>query len=157
MTWVIPMNTATAPGTAPQVLREHASIHAWLEDFAAAVRGVDYDAGRELFDPDAVGFGTFARMAVGREKLIEAQWRKIWGCTRGFRFLSDEAVIQVEGNTAWIAAPWHSEGRDEHGRWFDRHGRTTLILRRRDGRWFCVHSHYSRVPTPNINGAATPA
>lgn len=132
-------------------------IHRWLERFAAAVRAADYDAGRELFHPDAIGFGTFTRMAVGRENLIDSQWRKIWGCTRGFRFLLDDAVIQIEGDIAWIAAPWYSQGRDETGQWFDRHGRTTLILRHHAGRWLCVHSHYSRVPTPALNTNATPA
>ena len=133
------------------------AIHHWLERFAAAVRAADYDAGRALFHPDAVGFGTFTRMAIGRENLIESQWRNIWGCTRGFRFLLDEAVIQIEGDIAWVATPWHSQGRDEAGQWFDRHGRTTLILRRQGDRWLCVHSHYSRVPTPVLNGNATPA
>ena len=131
------------------------------EAFAKAVRDVDYDAGREMFHPDAVGFGTFARMAVGRENLINEQWRKIWGCTRGFRFLTedDDAVVHVENDSAWVATMWHSEGRDEHGQWFDRHGRTTLLLRRdpTSGRWLCVHSHYSRIPTPKIAAGATPA
>lgn len=151
----------TTSGNTPAVKDESPDrlngIHRWLERFSAAVRAADYDAGRALFDPDAIGFGTFTRMAIGRENLIDAQWRKIWGCTRGFRFLLDDAVIQIEGDIAWIAAPWHSQGRDETGQWFDRHGRTTLILRHRDREWLCVHSHYSRVPAPILNGNATPA
>ena len=130
------------------------AITRWLSDFAAAVRGVDYEAGRAMFDPDAVGFGTFARMEIGRDNLVENQWKKIWGCTRGFVFFVDQAHVSVQGDLAWIATPWHSQGRDQHGGWFDRHGRATLVLRREHagGAWRCVHSHYSAVPIPRSNG-----
>ena len=154
--------TTIAPSVAPSVpsrLSPQDEVMRWLEVFAGCVRAVDYDTAREMFDEDVVGFGTFARMLVGRENLIEGQWRNIWGCTRGFRFILDEAHVDVSGDMAWVAAPWHSEGRDASGQWFDRHGRCTLVLRNRGGgRWLCVHSHYSRRPEPksNANGA-TPA
>jgi ketosteroid isomerase-like protein len=153
------MTTAAAqpPHVRDDVRDRIAAVHRWLDDFAAAVRAVDYDAGRALFDPAVVAFGTFARMEIGRDNLVDGQWRKIWGCTRGFRFVLDQAHVNVEGDIAWVAAPWHSQGRDESGQWFDRHGRTTLILSRRDGKWLCVHSHYSRIPEPKSNGTATPA
>ena len=132
----------------------------WLETFAACVRGVDYDGARVMFDLDVVGFGTFAGMLIGRENLIEGQWKNIWGCTRGFRFLLDDAHAQVsgDGEMAFIATPWVSQGRDAAGQWFDRHGRCTLVLRKTGDHWRCVHSHYSRVPRPeNVGGGATPA
>jgi ketosteroid isomerase-like protein len=152
--------TSADPTTSPNVSRfVELEVRRWLDRFAAAVRAVDYDSARAMFDEDVVGFGTFARMLVGRENLIAGQWKNIWGCTRGFRFLMDEAHISVSGELAWVATPWISQGRDEHGKWFDRHGRSTLILRQRgDGKWLCVHSHYSRQPTPNrAAGDATPA
>ena len=73
-------------------------------------------------------------MVVGRDNLVEDQWKKIWGCTRGFHFLLEQARLEVESEFAWVATPWTSQGRDEAGQWFDRHGRATLLLRRgRDG------------------------
>ena len=153
------MRTATASRTAVPSPSANLEIRRWLEDFAACVRAVDYDAARSMFDEDVVGFGTFARMLVGRENLIAGQWKNIWGCTRGFRFLLDEAHIDASGEMAWVASPWISQGRDEQGQWFDRHGRCTLVLRNRGGgKWVCVHSHYSRQPTPlNVATGATPA
>ena len=161
------MTTATAdrvvPSSVPAASASSAKqeVRRWLEDFAACVRTVDYDTARHMFDEDVVGFGTFARMLVGRENLIDGQWRNIWGTTRGFRFILDEAVIDApsSGDMAWVATPWHSQGREENGGWFDRHGRCTLVLRRHGpGAWRCVHSHYSRLPTPKqVVAGATPA
>lgn len=36
-------------------------MRTWLEEFAAAVRERDYERGRAMFAPEAVGFGTVAR------------------------------------------------------------------------------------------------
>jgi ketosteroid isomerase-like protein len=155
------MPTTATPPVFTAKLSPQQQVALWLEEFAACVRAVDYDTAREMFDEDVVGFGTFARMLVGRENLIDGQWRNIWGCTRGFRFIDDETRIDVDsmGELAWVAAPWHSQGRDETGHWFDRHGRCTLVLRKRGGgRWLCVHSHYSRRPEPKSSaGGVTPA
>ncbi len=129
----------------------------WLERFAECVRAVDYESAAGMFDEDVVSFGTFARMLIGRDELVEGQWKNIWACTRSFGFLLDEAHIEVSGELAWIAVPWTSQGRDEHGRWYDRPGRCTLVLRRRAQRWLCVHSHHSRQPAPRKLGQATPA
>ncbi len=129
----------------------------WLDQFAAAVRAVDFDAGRALFDADVVSFGTFARMVFGIDQLIDGQWKHLWGCTRSFQFSLNEAHVEVTGDLAWAALPWASQGRDAAGRWYDRAGRCTLVLRCRSERWLCVHSHFSRVPEPRISGNATPA
>ena len=148
------MKTAAAPSIHPS--DSDPGPRAWLERFAAAVRGMDYQTGREMFDDNVVAFGTLARMVSGLDPLIEQQWQKIWGCTRGFHFLLDEAHIQTDGDVTWIATPWQSQGRDDTGHWFDRRGRCTLILHRKGGRWLCVHSHYSREPIPKTTGG-TPA
>jgi ketosteroid isomerase-like protein len=149
------MTAATSKSSAQE-------IRCWLETFAQCVREVDYDRAREMFDLDVVGFGTFAAMLIGREALIEGQWKNIWGCTRGFRFLLDAAHADVssDGDMAFVASPWVSQGRDAAGNWYDRLGRCTLVLRKRtrDGAWLCIHSHYSRQPAPEKVGAGvTPA
>lgn len=157
-------DTPVAPRTPTSItLRPFAhEIHDWLETFAACVRDVDYDRARPMFDVDVVGFGTFAAMLIGREALIDGQWRNIWGCTRGFHFLLESAHIDVSsaGDTAFVATPWMSQGRDAAGHWYDRLGRCTLVLRKRhrDGAWLCVHSHYSRQPHPEkVGPGVTPA
>jgi ketosteroid isomerase-like protein len=180
-------SSPSSPSPSPSPIARRAvpdDLRGWLEAFAACVRDVDYDRARAMFDPDVVGFGTFATVLVGRDALVDGQWRNIWGCTRGFRFLLDDAdnagidgtrvEVSQFGDMAFVATRWQSEGRDAHGNWFDRLGRCTLVLRKRGGggggaSWLCVHSHYSRQPTPaasaggaggagaGAGGGATPA
>ena len=126
-----------------------AEIRRWLEEFSAAVRAVDYDRGATMFAPEVIGFGTFAGMLVGRDNLIAGQWRNIWGVTRGFTFRLDDLHGGIEGDLAWVAVPWDSQGQRADGAWYDRPGRATFVLTRREGRWLAIHSHLSLYPTPS--------
>lgn len=130
---------------------QSAEIRAWLDAFSAAVRAVDYECGMTMFAPEAVGFGTYAGMVHGLDRLVGDQWMRIWGVTRGFTFRLDEMVGGVSGDQAWVAVPWDSEGRDPGGKWSARPGRATIVLQRRGGRWLAVHSHFSLYP-PTARG-----
>ena len=126
-----------------------AEIRRWLEEFSAAVRAVDYDRGATMFAPEVIGFGTFAGMLVGRDNLIAGQWKNIWGVTRGFTFRLDDLHGGVDGDLAWVAVPWDSQGRRASGERYDRPGRATFVLARREGGWLAIHSHLSLYPTPS--------
>ncbi len=129
------------------VFGDNQSIHLWLEEFASAVRAVDYRRGMRLFAPDVLAFGTRNERLVGLEMLVERQWKQIWGVTSGFRFDSDRVVCGRSGLTAWAAAPWESQGRRANGATFERRGRATFVLEDRDGCWLAVHSHLSMNPS----------
>ncbi len=118
----------------------------WLSTFEAACRGRDFAAGRRLFAPDAVAFGTFATAVHGLDNIEREQWRQIWPRIRDFRFAELPAVTAAEGS-AWIAATWSSGAAAPDGQPFTRHGRATFVLARREGRWLAVHSHVSLLPT----------
>jgi ketosteroid isomerase-like protein len=118
----------------------------WLREFEAACRGRDFDTGRRMFAPDAVAFGTYATAVRGLENIEREQWRNVWPRIRGFRF-EERPAIQTAGDAAWIAAEWSSEATGPDGRPFRRPGRGTFVLARRDGRWLCVHSHVSLLPS----------
>jgi ketosteroid isomerase-like protein len=118
----------------------------WLTTFEAACRGRDFEAGRRLFAPDAVAFGTYATAVHGLDNIEREQWRQIWPRIRDFRFGAGPTVAGA-GEAAWIAATWSSGATAADGRPFTRHGRATFNLARRDGRWVAVHSHVSLLPT----------
>ncbi|HET9017413.1 MAG TPA: nuclear transport factor 2 family protein [Thermomicrobiaceae bacterium] len=122
------------------------AIRRWLEEFAGAVRDVDYARGATMVAPEVVGFGTHGGVLVGRDALVAGQWRNVWGVTRGFTFRLDDLRGEVVGERAWVAVPWDSQGRDDQGAWYDRPGRATIVLERRDGRWLAVHTHFSLYP-----------
>ena len=118
----------------------------WLATFEAACRGQDFAAGRRLFAPDAVAFGTYATAVHGLDNIEREQWRQIWPRIREFS-LDRNATVRTAGDAAWIAAGWSSEAIAPDGRPFRRLGRATFVLERRDGRWLAVHSHVSLLPS----------
>ena len=122
------------------------SIRDWLSEFSAVVRARDFPAGRRFFADDAVAFGTWARAVSGFPPIEEQQWRQVWPRIRDFRFDADP-VIRVGGDFAWIATTWTSLASGPDGRTFERPGRATFVLGRCDGRWVCVHSHLSLLPS----------
>jgi len=118
----------------------------WLSTFEAACRGQDFAAGRRLFAPDAVAFGTYATAVHGLDNIEREQWRQIWPRIRDFT-LDRNASVRAAGDAAWIAAGWSSEATAPDGRPFRRPGRATFVLERRGGRWLAVHSHVSLLPS----------
>ncbi len=118
----------------------------WLRTFEAACRGRDFAAGRRLFAPEAVAFGTYATAVHGLDNIEREQWRQIWPRIRDFRF-EEHPTATGAGDSAWIAAIWSSEATAADGQSFTRHGRATFNLARREGRWLAVHSHVSLLPS----------
>ena len=118
----------------------------WLREFEAACRGRDFDTGRRMFADDAVAFGTYATAVRGLDNIEREQWRNVWPRISEFRF-EPRPAIHAAGDAAWIAAEWSSEATGPDGRPFRRPGRGTFVLARHDGRWLCVHSHVSLLPS----------
>src|SRR5262249_20962418 len=121
-------------------------VRAWLAEFEGACRLRDFAAGRRMFAPHAVAFGTWARAVRGLDNIEREQWRNVWPRIREFRFEARPSV-HTAGDSAWIAAEWSSEATGSDGQPFRRPRRATFVLARRDGRWLCVHSHVSLLPS----------
>ena len=121
-------------------------VQTWLSEFEAAVRARDFETGRRMFADDALAFGTWARAVRGLANVEREQWQNVWPRIRGFHF-EDGPTIRAAGDLAWIAAEWSTEATGPDGRPFQRPGRGSFVLARRDGRWQCVHSHFSLLPT----------
>jgi len=122
-------------------------IRAWLRQWQAAVRAVDFAAGRAMCAPEMLAFGTRAEMVEGVDDVMAQQWRHIWPTIRDFTVDVDAARGAVLGDRAWVAAPWDSRGTRADGSAFRRPGRLTIVLARRDGRWLATHTHFSLSPT----------
>ena len=126
------------------------SVAAWLEAFAAAVRSRDFAAGRRLFGPDAIGFGTRLDCAEGLEALVSGQWGAVWPMTEGFEFDPPTIAIRVspDAQLACVHALWHSRAIPSAGS-EPRSGRATLLLARDsvDTGWKALHTHFSRMPS----------
>ena len=123
-------------------------LRAWLRDWQARVRGVDFEGGRKMCAPEIVAFGTVTPMAEGIERVMDAQWHKVWGNIREFTVHDAQARGAIIGDQAWVATTWDSLGVKPDGSTFRRPGRCTVALVRRDGRWLATHTHFSLFPQP---------
>ena len=136
-----------ASDTAVTVEDPRDAVAEWFEKMSLYCSSVDYDSARPLFDPDVAAFGTYADEITGLERLQREQWEQVWPRTSGFRVLMDSVRAAGDARFAWGLATWTSTGYTDDGRAFDRPGRVTVVLRRADGRWRAVHTHFSQYPT----------
>jgi ketosteroid isomerase-like protein len=125
-----------------------APLRAWLADWQAAVRAVDFARGKTMCAADIVAFGTVAPMAAGLDNVMAAQWHKVWGNIRDFTVHGDKALGALAGDHGWIATTWDSLGTRPDGSTFRRPGRLTVALEKRNGRWLATHTHFSLSPQP---------
>ncbi len=129
-----------------------AAVREWFARLGDCCARVDYAGARAIFAGDVVSFGTKAGLVTGVGPLQRAQWEGIWPNIADFRV--DLATVRGDGNRdlAWGAATWTSTGFHEDGAAFDRPGRATVVLQRREilappgHAWLAVHTHFSLFP-----------
>ena len=117
--------------------------YALLSDYCAAV---DYASAEAIFAPDVFSFGTRARVVQGLEHVRANQWEGIWPNIRDFKIELERIACGGSEALAWGVTTWTSTGFDRDGKPYDRPGRATIVLERRDGRWLAVHTHFSLAP-----------
>jgi ketosteroid isomerase-like protein len=120
----------------------------WLGRWEALVNAGDIEAARPFFAGDVVAFGSLAPAMHGLDALVARQWSQIWPTIRDFALDRETLSVRSVGGGALvvIAGEYRSLGKDGNGGWYDRAGRTTLVLEKRAGGYVCVHSHFSMVP-----------
>jgi ketosteroid isomerase-like protein len=53
--------------------------------------------------------------------------------------------VTVRGDVAWVAYYWTEEGWSE-GKRFTSRGKSTRIFVKENGRWLCIHGHFTAIP-----------
>jgi ketosteroid isomerase-like protein len=126
---------------------DHRSVRDWMDAWGAEVAAVDLDAGRLRFDDGLVAFGTHAFAVRGADRVRAEQWSQVWPTIEGFRFLTDELIVQVSPDRlqAVVIVSWASTGIGPDGARFDRPGRATVVLVRDavGAPWRGTHTHFS--------------
>jgi ketosteroid isomerase-like protein len=125
-----------------------AAVREWFEKLSVFCSSLDYESARRIFADDVSSFGTHANAVTGLERLQKEQWEQIWPRTSNFRVHMDTVHAGGEGDLGWGMAIWTSLGYTDQSQTFERRGRATVVIARRDGRWVAVHTHFSlfRVP-----------
>jgi len=125
-----------------------AAIKKWFDDWGEMVATERFEDARELFDPGAIGFGTWMDLVEGLDHLEAKQWRSIWGTISDFRHETTKTLKVIVSPDRLMASglvTWTSIGFHEDGKQYDRPGRTTSIFVRGNlaYRWRSIHTHVS--------------
>ena len=125
-----------------------AAIKKWFDDWGEMVATERFEDARELFDPGAIGFGTWMDLVEGLDHLEAKQWRSIWGTISDFRHETTKTLKVIVSPDRLMASglvTWTSIGFHEDGKQYDRPGRTTSIFVRGhlEYRWRSIHTHVS--------------
>ena len=111
----------------------------------AAIESGDAEAYSEYVHPDFTQFGeNDVYMAAGKE--LEVRGMRDY-LTRASNVHTDlhQPEVTVRGDVAWITYYWTDSGWSG-GERFTSRGKSTRIFVREDGRWLCIHGHYTAVP-----------
>ena len=83
----------------------------------------------------------------GLDQLKINQWENIWPTISGFKFLTDTLFIQLSPDKLFANSilTWDSVGYQKDGKSFERSGRATVTLKRRNlnSKWRGIHTHFS--------------
>ena len=124
----------------------NAAMIEWYAQLSRNCSSVDYDSTLDIFADDVLSFGTRADIVSGLGPLRKNQWEGIWPNIQSFQINMDSIHSGGDAENAWGIATWTSTGFHEDGSSFDRPGRATVILERREGKWLSVHTHFSLNP-----------
>ena len=122
--------------------KEVLEIKASLMNMWEAIEKEDMELYASYIHPDYTQFGeSDSILRIGKTAEIE-------GISSWIKNSSDihtqmlEPRITVKGNTAWIVYYWSDRGVTE-GKVFTSRGKSTRIFVKEDGKWLCIHGHYT--------------
>lgn len=110
----------------------------------AAIEAGDLDRYASYVHPDFTQFGeNDPYLAAGKD--LELRSMADWmSRARNVHTEMHQPAVTVRGDVAWVTYYWTDSGYTDTGRFTSR-GKSTRIFVREDGRWLCIHGHYTAV------------
>ena len=116
----------------------------------AAVEAGDVDAYLEHVHPDYTLFGEGDLFRQDGKALERASYTDYLGRVRDVKTFMHQPEVTVRGDTAWITYYWSDSGYysqgPKDGERFTSQGKSTRIFVKEDGRWLCIHGHFTSTP-----------
>lgn len=140
---------ALAPNARADDAADAAAIKASLISMWAAVEAGDVDRYMSYIHPDYTLFGEGDIYLQSGKALERASYTDYLGRVKNVRTFMHQPQINVRGDTAWITYYWSDSGTytsgAQAGERFTSQGKSTRIYVREDGRWLCIHGHFTDV------------
>ena len=136
----------TAPGLlVGQSESEEDAVMATLVAMWDAIERGDLDAYAGHVHPDYTSFGeNNVYLAKGKRLEIDG-YREYLTRAHGVHTEMHQPEVTVRGDVAWVVYYWTDVGYVD-GRRFTSRGKSTRVFVREDGRWLCIHGHFTAVP-----------
>lgn len=110
-----------------------------------AVGKNDLEAYLNYIHPDYSVFGEGdVYLHEGKEK-ERIDYADYLGRAKGVRTFMHQPRVTVRGDTAWITYYWNDAGYINDERFTSR-GKSTRVFVKEEGKWLCIHSHFTAIP-----------
>ncbi len=143
---VLVLLAVSGGATAAHAQSDEEAIKAALVDMWDAIEHGDLDRYAAHIHPDFTSFGeTDPYLNEGKAKELRgvASWIER---VKGVHTDMHQPQVTVRGNTAWITYYWTDAGTDLSGQRVTSEGKSTRIFVKENGRWLCIHGHYTLRP-----------
>ncbi|WP_420602153.1 YybH family protein [Flagellimonas sp.] len=123
-------------------LQQKQAIKTTLVAMWDAIEKGDVERYASYVHPNFTQFGeTDSILRIGKEAEVKGvtEWVKN---SEGIHTEMEEPLITVKSNVAWITYYWRDKG-ITNGVPFTSRGKSTRIFVKENGRWLCIHGHYT--------------
>ena len=121
-------------------------IKATLVDMWDALEHGDLERYASHVHDDFTSFGENDRY-LNEGKDYDLRGNRNWlSQTKGVHTDMHQPQVTVRGDMAWITYYWTDYGDLVDGGRYSSEGKSTRIFVREDGRWLCIHGHYTLAP-----------
>ncbi len=124
---------------------EKAEIRRTLTNMWLAVEEKNVEKYASYIHDDYTQFGeNDATLNIG--KLQEVEGARAWiKAAKNVHSEMIDPIINIRGKTAWIVYYWSEHG-TKNGLHFITKGKSTRIFVKENGKWLCIHGHYTLMP-----------
>jgi len=116
-----------------------------------AIEEEDIELYASYIHPDFTQFGeSNPELSVGKEAEVNGTYEWIKNSSN-IHTEMEEPLVTIKDSVAWIVYYWRDKG-STNGEAFASRGKSTRIFVKENGKWLCIHGHYTLLPNagPNI-------
>lgn len=136
---------SSAAGLADPASSDAEQVKATLTAMWEAIERGDAEAYAQYVHPDFTQFGeSDVYLSQGKDLEVESIRDYVERVTDVHTDMH-HPIVTVRGDVAWIVYYWTDSGVVGGDRFTSR-GKSTRIFVKEDGRWLCIHGHYTAVP-----------
>jgi len=127
------------------VLKQEEEVKTTLINMWEAIEKEDIELYASYIHPDFTQFGeSDPTLRIGREAEVNGtnEWIKN---SSNIHTEMEEPIVVIKDSVAWIIYYWKDSG-TTNGTVFSSRGKSTRIFVKENGRWLCIHGHYTLLP-----------